>query len=79
MAAEARRRGAEHVRQLTVLGDGAVWIWNLASQHFPEATQIVDLFHAREHLHDLAKLLAFMLGGQHDDWLAERGWRARRR
>jgi hypothetical protein len=72
MAAEARRRGAEHIRQVTVLGDGAVWIWNLASQHFPAATQIVDLFHAREHLHDLGKLLAFMLGNHHADWLAER-------
>ena len=28
----------------------------MASQHFPEATQIVDLYHAREHLHDLGKL-----------------------
>ncbi len=72
MAAEARRRGAGHVRQLTILGDGAHWIWNLASQHFPEATQIVDLYHAREHLHDLGKLLAFMLGDHHDGWLAER-------
>ena len=72
MAAEARRRGAGHVRQLTILGDGAHWIWNLASQHFPEATQIVDLFHAREHLHDLGKLLAFMLGDQHGAWLADR-------
>jgi hypothetical protein len=72
MAAEARRRGAGHVRQLTVLGDGAHWIWNLASQHFPEATQIVDLYHAREHLHDLGKLLAFMLGDTCGDWLAKR-------
>jgi hypothetical protein len=72
MAAEARRRGAGHVRQLTILGDGAVWIWNLASEHFPEATQIVDLYHAREHLHDLGKLLAFMLGDDSGAWLAER-------
>ena len=72
MAAEARRRGAGHVRQLTILGDGAHWIWNLASKHFPEATQIVDLYHAREHLHDLGKLLAFMLGDQHATWVAER-------
>jgi len=72
MAAEARLRGAEHTRQLAVLGDGAPWIWNLATRHFPEATQIVDLYHAREHLHDLGKLLAFMLGGHHSDWLAER-------
>ena len=41
-------------------------------QHFPEATQIVDLYHAREHLHDLAKLLAFMLGDHYDAWLAGR-------
>jgi hypothetical protein len=72
MAAEARRRGAGHIRQLVFLGDGAHWIWNLASQHFPEATQIVDLYHAREHLHDLARLLAFMLGDHHQDWLTAR-------
>ena len=72
MAAEARSRGARHVRQLTILGDGAHWIWNLAGEHFPEATQIVDLYHAREHLNDLGKCLAFMLGDGHKDWLAER-------
>ncbi|MGH3221069.1 MAG: hypothetical protein ACRDPY_20645 [Streptosporangiaceae bacterium] len=32
----------------------------------------MDLFHAREHLHDLGKLLAFMLGDAHPDWVAER-------
>jgi len=72
MAAEARRRGAGHIRQLVILGDGAAWIWNLATTHFPEATQIVDLYHAREHLHDLAKLLEFMLGDHKDAWLAAR-------
>jgi hypothetical protein len=72
MAAEARTRGARHVRQLTILGDGAHWIWNLASEHFPEATQIVDLYHAREHLHELGKMLAFILGDTSSQWLAER-------
>ena len=70
--AEGIRRGAGHVRQLTVLGDGAAWIWNIATAKFPEATQIVDLFHAREHLHDLARSLEFMLGDQKQDWLAGR-------
>ena len=70
--AEARRRGSEHIRQLTILGDGAAWIWNQASQHFPAATQIVDLYHAREHLHALGSLVAFMLGTSYKDWLAER-------
>jgi hypothetical protein len=70
--AEGIRRGADHVRQFTILGDGAAWIWNIASSKFPEATQIVDLFHAREHLHDLARLLEFMLGDRKDQWLAAR-------
>ena len=70
--AEGIRRGAAHVRQLTILGDGAAWIWNIASARFPEATQIVDLFHAREHLHDLAGVLEFMLGDQREKWLAAR-------
>jgi hypothetical protein len=33
------------------MGDGAEWIWNLAD---PGAVQIVDLYHARQHLWDLA-------------------------
>ena len=36
--AEGIRRGAGHVRQLTILGDGAAWIWNIAAAKFPEAT-----------------------------------------
>ena len=70
--AEARRRGADHIRQLVVLGDGAPWIWNLATTILPEATPIVDLYHAREHLHDLAAGLTGTLGDAHPDWLAAR-------
>lgn len=40
-----------------MIGDGAEWIWNLAKQHFPGAIRIVDLFHARQHLWNLARLL----------------------
>ena len=36
--AEGIRRGAGHVRQMTIIGDGAAWIWNLAAAKFPEAT-----------------------------------------
>jgi hypothetical protein len=70
--AEGIRRGSDHVRQLTVLGDGAAWIWGIATSKFPEATQVVDLFHAREHLHDLARMLEFMLLDHKDEWLAAR-------
>ena len=72
VAAEARRRGADAIRQLVVLGDGAPWIWTLATAILPEATPIVDLYHAREHLHDLATHLSPVLGDAHPDWLAAR-------
>lgn len=56
---EAWRRGWSRAQKKVVLGDGAVWIWNLADQHFPGAIQIVDLYHARQHLWELsAKLFA---------------------
>jgi hypothetical protein len=70
--AQGIRRGADHVRQLTIIGDGAAWIWGIATARFPEATQIVDLYHAREHVHDLARLLEFMLLDHKDQWLAAR-------
>jgi hypothetical protein len=70
--AEARRRGSEHIRQPVILGDGAVWIWNLADELFPAATQIVDLYHAREHVHDLATLATRLLRKTHPDWLTQR-------
>jgi hypothetical protein len=70
--AEAIRRGADHVRQFTIPGDGAARIWGIATTTFPEATQIVDLFHAREHLHSLTRSLDFMLGDRKDEWLAAR-------
>ncbi len=55
--AEAIRRGLRRAGLVIVLGDGAVWIWNIAEEQFPGAIQIVDLYHAREHLANLGKLL----------------------
>jgi hypothetical protein len=54
---EAWKRGWSRAKKKVVLGDGAEWIWNLAQQHFPGAIQIVDLFHARQHLWELARKL----------------------
>lgn len=54
---EALRRGLLEAKRVVVLGDGAEWIRNLAHLHFPEAIQIVDLYHAREHLSELCKIL----------------------
>ena len=54
---EAALRGLDHARRVVVLGDGATWIKNIAETHFPDATQIIDLYHAREHVATLAKTL----------------------
>ena len=54
---EAYQRGWEHAAKKVVLADGAEWIWNLADLHFPGAIQIVDLYHARQHLWELARKL----------------------
>ena len=51
---EVWRRGWSTAKKKVVIADGALWIWNLADQHFPGAVQIVDLYHARQHLCDLA-------------------------
>ena len=48
--AEAWERGGDPAKKKAVLGDGAEWIWNIAKQHFAGALQIVDIWHAREHL-----------------------------
>jgi len=54
---EAWQRGWSRALEKVVMGDGSVWIWNQAELYFPGAMQIVDLYHAREHLWELARKL----------------------
>jgi hypothetical protein len=54
---EAWKRGWSRAEEKVVMGDGAEWIWNLAEQHFPGAVHVVDQYHARQHLWDLARKL----------------------
>ena len=54
---EAGHRGWSRAQKKVVIGDGAEWIWNLAELDFPGAVQIVDLYHARQHLWELARRL----------------------
>ena len=70
--AEAIRRGSRCAKQIVVLGDGASWIWNLAAMHFPWAIEIVDLFHAREHLSELAKVVYGPGSCEEKQWAEER-------
>ena len=47
--------GLVRARQVVILGDGAIWIWHLAAEHFPQAVQIVAIWHAREHVWKVAR------------------------
>ena len=65
---EAWKCGWSRAQKKVVMGDGAEWIWNLADQHFPGAVQIVDLYHARQYLWDLARKL------YPNDQVAQKAW-----
>jgi len=70
--AEAVRRGVQRAEQVIVLGDGAPWIWGIAAEHFPGAIQIVDLYHAREHLAELGKAVYGAVSAAAKAWAAAR-------
>jgi hypothetical protein len=47
---ESERRGVEQAQPVVVIGDGAPWIWRVAADYWPGAVQIVDWYHATQHL-----------------------------
>ena len=53
--AEAVRRGIRGAREAVVITDGAIYNKTIAREHFPKATHIIDLYHARERLADFAR------------------------
>lgn len=50
MWAEAQRRHWEQAVDTQAIGDGAPWIWNLVTLHFAGSRQLVDWYHAKQHL-----------------------------
>ena len=52
-----------------VHSDGAVWIWNLVSHHFPDAVEIVDWYHAVEHLWEVANASYGKGSKKAKDWI----------
>lgn len=50
----AQQHGLAQAQEVVILGDGAPWIWNLVAEHFPTAVQIVDLWHAKQHVWQVA-------------------------
>ena len=67
--AQACGRGFSRALKKVVIGDGAEWIWHLVALHFPEAIQIVDLYHARQHLWEVARKLYADDAGKQKAWM----------
>jgi hypothetical protein len=65
-------RGVENCADVVVLGDGGRWIWKQAKNNFPRATQILDFYHAAEHLSEVAHAWYGAGTKKADDWLKER-------
>jgi hypothetical protein len=57
LRSEAMKRGYANAEKTVFIGDGAEWIWNIADNFFRDAVQIVDFYHACEHLHVLCQIL----------------------
>jgi hypothetical protein len=64
----AARLGMEDLTQITVLGDGAEWIWNAATRQFGACHQVLDIYHAAEHI-DTAAKRRFGEGAAATEWL----------
>jgi len=70
--AEAMFRGLERVQRLCLIGDGAPWIWNIADEQFYGAIQIIDLYHAREHYWNVARVMFGSDKGEIGAWTDKR-------
>jgi len=65
------QRRATRAKELIFVGDGAEWIWNLVEFYYPHAVQIVDWFHAAEHLTPVS-LLSGSSAEEHSTWRRQR-------
>jgi hypothetical protein len=54
---EARRGGLARAQHVLGVGDGAPWIWQLMSARWSRAHQLLDFYHASQHLHALGEAL----------------------
>ena len=67
--AESLRRGLGQAAGALVIGDGAVWIWRLAEDRFPQAHPRLDFYHAAPHLAVVGRALFGEDQGKLKTWL----------
>ena len=70
---EALRRGLARAQDTLVLSDGAAWIWNLKADRWKRAHELLDFYHASQHLWRVGDALHGQ--GQSAPWVeARRHW-----
>jgi hypothetical protein len=69
---ETTRRGFTEAPRCAVLGDGSAWIWNTATELFPQAIQILDRYHAKEALHRTAQSIFGTTSPEAKPWATAR-------
>jgi hypothetical protein len=69
---EAKRRGIDRAGEICIIGDGALWIWNIADEQFHGACQIVDKYHGREHYWYVARAHFKGRGEEQNKWAEDR-------
>ena len=72
LATLAHQQGHHQTQDVVVLADGAAWIWQIAGKQFTRATQIVDFFHASEHLAQVAEARFGQNTAEGKVWLSAR-------
>lgn len=74
---EAQRGGLGRARQLLAVADGAPWIWNVVTDRWSGAHQLLDFYHASQHFWTLAQALHPRDEGARQAWVQERLHRLR--
>jgi hypothetical protein len=69
---EATRRGFTEAPRYAVLGDGSTWIWNTATELFPQAIPILDRYHAKDVLHRTAQAIFGATNSEAKPWTTAR-------
>lgn len=69
LAAEVQARRWHAAPERSVLGDGAIWIWNIAKHDYPNAAHEVDWYHGKEHLYAAADMIYLDQPDQAHAWV----------
>jgi len=66
---QAQRHGLGRARHTLAVADGASWIWRLVQERWKQAHQVLDFYHASQHLHALGEALYPQDESQRQAWV----------